>query len=61
MAKNPSKQTNDQLAPDSDEHFASIAGYTEGDIPYGVTWEEREALGRADAVWQDGHPGEEKL
>jgi len=23
--------------PDLDEHFASIAGYTEGGFPYGIT------------------------
>jgi hypothetical protein len=26
--------------PDSDEHFAYIAGYTEGGFPYGITWKE---------------------
>jgi len=26
--------------PDSDAQFAYIAGYTEGDFPYGITWEE---------------------
>lgn len=28
---------------DSDASFASIAGYTSGGVPYGVTWEEMEA------------------
>ena len=32
------KQVPEQLTPDSDEHFACIAGYTEGGVPYGVTW-----------------------
>jgi hypothetical protein len=26
--------------PDSDGHFAFIAGYTEGGFPYGTTWDE---------------------
>jgi hypothetical protein len=26
--------------PDQDENFAFIAGYTNGDAPYGITWEE---------------------
>jgi hypothetical protein len=29
---------------ESDETFAFIAGYTEGGAPYGITWEEMEAL-----------------
>ncbi|GAB4564724.1 MAG: hypothetical protein Tsb0017_24810 [Geothermobacteraceae bacterium] len=29
---------------ESDEHFAYIVGYTEGGIPYGITWEEARAL-----------------
>jgi hypothetical protein len=31
--------------PDSDEHFYFIAGYTEGDFAYGITWEQAEADG----------------
>ena len=42
MKKKPKKQVPEQIAPDSDEHFAYIAGYTEGGVPYGVTWEEME-------------------
>ncbi len=42
MKKKPN-QTPEQIAPDSDEHFACIAGYTGGGVPYGVTWEEMEA------------------
>ena len=42
MKKKP-KQPPEQIAPDSDEHFACIAGYTEGGVTYGVTWEEMEA------------------
>jgi len=29
---------------DGDDEFAFIAGYTEGGAPYGITWEEMEAL-----------------
>ena len=43
MKKKPKNQTPEQISPDSDEHFACIAGYTEGGVPYGVTWEEMEA------------------
>jgi hypothetical protein len=28
--------------PDSNEHFAFIAGYTPGGLPYGVSWDELE-------------------
>ncbi len=43
MKKKTKKQAPEQFAPDSDEYFAYIAGYTEGGAPYGVTWEEMEA------------------
>jgi Uncharacterised protein family (UPF0158) len=36
------KKMGDAIAPDSDDQFAFIAGYTEGGFPYGVTWEEHE-------------------
>ena len=29
---------------DSDEYFYYIAGYTSGGVPYGITWEEYEAM-----------------
>ncbi len=32
------------VVPDSDEHFAYIAGYTEGGFPYGITWEEMRTM-----------------
>jgi hypothetical protein len=38
---------------DSDETFAFIAGYTEGGAPYGITWEEVEALDG----WPETPPG----
>lgn len=36
---------------DSDETFAFIAGYTEGDIPFGITHEEMEELDRRENNW----------
>lgn len=33
---------------ESDEIFAFIADYTMGGVPYGVTWEEMEAIERKD-------------
>ena len=33
------------LGVEQDEHFAFIVGYTPGGAPYGITWEEWEALG----------------
>ena len=33
---------------ESDETFAFIAGYTSGGAPYGITWEEMEAIERRD-------------
>ncbi len=38
------------IVPDYDENFAYIAGYTSGDVPYGVTWEEMEELADYDAM-----------
>lgn len=29
-------------APDQDENFAFIAGYTSGGFPYGITWKEQD-------------------
>ncbi len=50
MAKKPQKKrAPEQIEPDSDEHFAYIAGYTAGGVPYGVTREEQEALERVAA------------
>lgn len=33
---------------DSDEHFAYIAGYTEGGFPYGITWDEMRGMEKAE-------------
>ena len=33
---------------ESDDTFAFIAGYTAGGFPYGITWEEMEAIERRD-------------
>ncbi len=49
MKNKPKKQAHEQIAADSDEHFAYIAGYTDGGAPYGVTWEEMEAAERSAA------------
>jgi hypothetical protein len=38
---------------DSDEHFAFIAGYTSGGVPYGLSWEEVGALPHVDAGDED--------
>lgn len=32
------------MLPENDETFANIAGHTSGGVPYGVTWEESEAI-----------------
>lgn len=40
----------EQLGLDQDEHFAFIAGYTSGGVPYGVTWEEWAAIEEADEI-----------
>ncbi|MDD2853830.1 MAG: hypothetical protein PHY09_18235 [Desulfuromonadaceae bacterium] len=50
MKKKPKKRIPEQIPTDSDEHFAYIAGYTEGGAPYGVTWEEMEAVERSVAA-----------
>lgn len=49
MKKKPKKLAPEQIAPDSDEHFAYIAGYTGGGAPYGVTWDEMGATERSAA------------
>lgn len=43
MKKRRKKNRNEEplCLSDSDENFAYIAGYTEGGIPYGITWGER--------------------
>ena len=48
MAKKPSKKRAQEMSfePESDEHFACIAGYTSGGAPYGITWEEQEEIER---------------
>jgi hypothetical protein len=56
MKKKPKKQAPDHLTPDSDEHFAYIAGYTEGGVPYGVTWEEMEAAEHSATAPRTGTP-----
>jgi len=42
MAVRSKKRKSEHVAPEGDKCFAFIAGYTAGDVPYGVTWEELE-------------------
>lgn len=44
VKKGSKKKPDVSMMPESDETFAYIAGYTSGGVPYGVTWEESEAL-----------------
>jgi len=44
MSKSSKKSKDQHVVSDSDEHFAYIAGYTEGGAPYGTTWEEAEEI-----------------
>lgn len=46
MAQKPSKKRAPELSmePESDDHFAYIAGYTSGGAPYGITREEQEEI-----------------
>lgn len=60
MRKKPKQQAPEEIAPDSDEHFAYIAGYTEGGAPYGVTYEEMEAAEHADTALRTGTPPQNK-
>lgn len=56
MKKKPNKLVVEQIATDSDEHFAYIAGYTEGGASYGVTWEEMEAVERSASAPRSREP-----
>ena len=49
--KKHKKQAPEQLAPGSDEHYACIAGYTEGGVHNGVT---RKAMEAAECSAVDG-------
>jgi hypothetical protein len=62
MAKKPSKKRAPELfmEPESDEHFAYIAGYTSDGVPYGITWEEQEEIERRDAVKNPATTPEQK-
>jgi hypothetical protein len=40
----------EELGFDQDEHFAFIVGYTSGGAPYGLTWEEWEAIEEAEEL-----------
>lgn len=62
MAKKPSKKRAPELflEPESDDHFAYIAGYTSGGAPYGITWEEQEEMERRAAAKNSATPPEQK-
>jgi len=62
MAKKPSKKRTPEpfMEPESDEHFADIAGYTSGGAPYGITWEEQEEIERRAAAKNSATPPEQK-
>lgn len=62
MAKKPSKKRAPELfmEPESDDHFAYIAGYTSGGAPYGITWEEQEEIERRAAAKNFATPPEQK-
>jgi hypothetical protein len=62
MAKKPSKKRAPELfmEPESDDHFAYIAGYTSGGAPYGITWEEQEEIERRAAAKIFAIPPEQK-
>ncbi|HCE66767.1 MAG TPA: hypothetical protein DER40_04350 [Geobacter sp.] len=62
MAKKPSKKQAPEpfMEPESDEHFAYIAGYTSGGAPYGITWEEQEEIERRAVVKNSVTPPEQK-
>jgi hypothetical protein len=62
MAKKPSKKRASELfvEPESDDHFAYIAGYTSGGAPYGITWEEQEEIERRAAAKNPATPPEQK-
>lgn len=47
MKNSRRKNHREECAPylfESDETFAFIAGYTSGGVPFGITWEEMEAI-----------------
>lgn len=62
MAKKPSKIRAPELLlePESDEHFAYIAGYTSGGAPYGITWEEQAEIERRAVAQNSAPPPEQK-
>jgi len=48
------------MAPENDEQFAYIAGYTSGGATYGITWEEQEELDRRAGAKKSATPPEQK-
>jgi hypothetical protein len=45
-------------AGDSDETFAFIAGYTEGGAPYGIAWDDADAMANEAGILDAARPGE---
>lgn len=62
MTKKSSKKRAPELImePESDDYFASIAGYTPGGAPYGITGEEQEEIERRAASKKSVIPPEQK-
>ena len=62
MAKKPSEKRAPELfmEPESDDHFAHIAGYTSGCAPYGITREEQEEIELRAAAKNPATPPEQK-
>ena len=62
MSKKSSKTRAPEMyiEPESDYHFAYIAGYTPGGAPYGITWEEQEEIERRAAAKKSVIPPEQK-
>ncbi len=48
------------MEPESDDHFAYIAGYTPGGAPYGITREEQEEIDSRAAAKNSATPPEQK-
>jgi hypothetical protein len=62
MPKKPTKKRTPEpfMEPESDYHFAYIAGYTSGGAPYGITWEEQEEIERRASAKKSATPPEQK-
>jgi hypothetical protein len=45
-------------APDQDETYYFIAGYTDSGFPYGITWEENEQMNNDESLFRSMPPEE---